>query len=113
MNILTFLKSKLHGVICTEVDLDYEGSILIDEDLMDEVGILIYEQVDVYNKTNGNRHTTYALPLPRGSNRISVNGAGAHLTDVGDELIICAYIQKEHYYGHEPKVYIKDAKKDT
>jgi aspartate 1-decarboxylase len=110
MNYLTLLKSKLHGVICTETDLDYEGSILIDEDLMDKVGIRIYEQVDVYNKTNGNRHTTYALPLPRGSNKISVNGAGAHLTNVGDELIICAYIRKDYTYavGHEPKIYIAE-----
>ena len=91
--IRTFLNSKIHGCICTDVDLDYEGSILIDEDWIDEVGLLIHEQVDVYNKTNGNRHTTYVLPLPRGSNEVSVNGAGAHLTNVGDELIICSYIQ--------------------
>ena len=54
-----FLNSKIHGAVCTDVDLNYEGSILIDEDWMDEVGLLIHEQVDVYNKTNGNRHTTY------------------------------------------------------
>ena len=88
-----FLNSKIHGAVCTDVDLNYEGSILIDEDWMDEVGLLVHEQVDVYNKTNGNRHTTYVLPLPRGSNAVSVNGAGAHLTEVGDELIICSYIQ--------------------
>ena len=91
--IRTFLNAKIHGAICTEVDLNYEGSILIDEDWIDEVGLLVHEQVDVYNKTNGNRHTTYVLPLPRGSNAVSVNGAGAHLTEVGDELIICSYIQ--------------------
>ena len=91
--IRTLLGAKIHGCICTDVDLDYEGSILIDEDWIDEVGLLVHEQVDVYNKTNGNRHTTYVLPLPRGSNAVSVNGAGAHLTEVGDELIICSYIQ--------------------
>ena len=116
--IRTFLNAKIHGCVCTDVDLDYEGSILIDEDWMDEVGLLIHEQVDVYNKTNGNRHTTYVLPLPRGSNEVSVNGAGAHLTEVGDELIICSYIQlddnmetlQQGKLVHEPKVKIIDPK---
>ena len=110
-----FLNSKIHGAICTDVDLDYEGSILIDDDWMDEVGLLIQERVDVYNKTNGNRHTTYVLPLPRGSNAVSVNGAGAHLTEVGDELIICSYIQLDESnetlpLNHKPKVKIIDPK---
>ena len=110
-----FLNSKIHGAICTDVDLDYEGSILIDEDWMDEVGLLIHERVDVYNKTNGNRHTTYVLPLPRGSNAVSVNGAGAHLTEVGDELIICSYIQYDENnetlpLNHKPKIKIIDPK---
>ena len=110
-----FLNSKIHGAVCTDVDLNYEGSILIDEDWMDEVGLLIHEQVDVYNKTNGNRHTTYVLPLPRGSNEVSVNGAGAHLTDIGDELIICSYIYLDDNYEvlpllHEPKIKIIDPK---
>ena len=110
-----FLNSKIHGAVCTDVDLDYEGSILIDEDWMDEVGLLVHEQVDVYNKTNGNRHTTYVLPLPRGSNAVSVNGAGAHLTEVGDELIICSYIQYDENnetlpLNHKPKIKIIDPK---
>ena len=116
--IRTFLNAKLHGAVCTEVDLNYEGSILIDEDWIDEVGLLVNEQVDVYNKTNGNRHTTYVLPLPRGSNAVSVNGAGAHLTEVGDELIICSYIQlddnmetlQQGKLVHEPTVKIIDPK---
>ena len=107
--IRTFLNAKIHGCICTDVDLDYEGSILIDEDWIDEVGLLIHEQVDVYNKTNGNRHTTYVLPLPRGSNEVSVNG---------DELIICSYIQLDDNMEtlqagklvHEPTVKIIDPK---
>ena len=111
-----FLNSKIHGAVCTDVDLNYEGRILIDEDWMDEVGLLIHEQVDVYNKTNGNRHTTYVLPLPRGSNEVSVNGAGAHLTDIGDELIICSYCyihdgsdgHKMKY--HSPRIKIIDPK---
>ena len=113
--IRTLLGAKIHGCICTDVDLDYEGSILIDEDWMDEVGLLVHEQVDVYNKTNGNRHTTYVLPLPRGSNEVSVNGAGAHLTEVGDELIICSYIQLDESnetlpLNHTPKIKIIDPK---
>ena len=116
--IRTFLNAKIHGAVCTEVDLNYEGSILIDEDWIDEVGLLVHEQVDVYNKTNGNRHTTYVLPLPRGSNAVSVNGAGAHLTEVGDELIICSYIQlndneetlSNNILSHEPKIKIIDPK---
>ena len=116
--IRTFLNAKIHGCVCTDVDLDYEGSILIDEDWLDEVGLLVHEQVDVYNKTNGNRHTTYVLPLPRGSNEVSVNGAGAHLTEVGDELIICSYIQlddnmetlQQGKLVHEPTVKIIDPK---
>ena len=111
-----FLNSEIHGAVCTDVDLNYEGSILIDEDWMDEVGLLIHEQVDVYNKTNGNRHTTYVLPLPRGSNEVSVNGAGAHLTNIGDELIICSYCyihdgsdgHKMKY--HSPRIKIIDPK---
>ena len=109
-----FLNSKIHGAVCTDVDLDYEGSILIDEDWMDEVGLLIHEQVDVYNKTNGNRHTTYVLPLPRGSNEVSVNGAGAHLTNIGDELIICSYCYihdgGNKIQTHHPKIKIIDPK---
>ena len=110
-----FLNSKIHGAVCTDVDLDYDGSILIDEDWMDEVGLLIHERVDVYNKTNGNRQTTYVLPLPRGSNEVSVNGAGAHLTNIGDELIICSYIYLDDNYEvlplrHEPRIKIIDPK---
>ena len=113
--IRCFLNSKIHNAVCTHTDVDYEGSILIDEDYMDEVGLLTHEQVDVYNKTNGTRHTTYVLPLPRGSNRVEVNGAGAHLTDVGDELIICSYILLDTNLEvlplrHEPKIKIIDPK---
>ena len=113
--IRTLLGAKIHGAICTDVDLYYEGSILIDEDWIDEVGLLINEQVDVYNKTNGNRHTTYVLPLPWGSNEVSVNGSGAHLTEVGDELIIWSYIQLDESnetlpLNHKPKIKIIDPK---
>ena len=76
------LKSKLHRARVTDVLVDYEGSIEIDEDLMDQVGILIHEQVHVFNINNGHRFITYAIPGKRGGQTISVNGAAAHLAIV-------------------------------
>jgi len=91
--LLTMLKSKIHGAIVTECDLRYEGSIAIDEDWMDDVGILPNEQVDVVNLNTGGRWTTYAIPARRGSGWIGVNGAGARLAVEEDEVIIMAYCQ--------------------
>jgi aspartate 1-decarboxylase len=85
------LKSKLHRARVTEVLIDYEGSIEIDEDLMDQVGILIHEQVHVFNINNGHRFITYAIPGKRGGQTISVNGAAAHLAKINDRIIIVAY----------------------
>lgn len=92
---LTLLKSKLHRATVTQCDLHYEGSITIDRDLMDRVGILPYEQVDVLNINNGERFTTYAIEGPRGSGVIGINGAAARLAQKGDLVIICAYVQME------------------
>ncbi len=75
--LLTMLKAKLHRATVTQADLDYEGSIAIDRDLLDASGILPNEQVDVLNITNGARFTTYAIEAPRGSKVIGVNGAAA------------------------------------
>lgn len=85
------LKSKIHGAKVVECDLRYEGSIGIDEDWMDAVGILTNEQVDVVNLNTGGRWTTYAIPGPRNTGYISLNGAGARLAVEEDELIIMAY----------------------
>ena len=85
------LKSKLHRARVTDVLIDYEGSIEIDEDLMDQVGILIHEQVHVFNINNGHRFITYAIPGERGGQTISVNGAAAHLAKINDRIIIVAY----------------------
>lgn len=106
------LVGKLHRAIVTDRSIDYEGSIEIDEDLMDEVGILSYEQVHVYNINNGGRFLTYVIPGNRGSGRISVNGAAARLVEIKDRIIIAAYgimtTKKED--GHKPKVLLLDDK---
>ncbi len=104
------LVGKLHRATVTDRSIDYEGSIEIDEDLMDEVGILSYEQVHIYNINNGNRFLTYSIPGKRGSGVISVNGAAARLVEIKDRIIIAAYgimtVKKED--GHQPKVLLLD-----
>lgn len=92
---LTMLKAKLHRATVTQADLDYEGSITIDQDLIDQAGFLINEQVDVLDITNGARLTTYVIAGKRGSGVIGINGAAAHLIKEGDLVIICAYAQME------------------
>jgi len=90
MNI-TLLKSKLHRATVTHAELHYEGSCAIDQDLLDAANILAFEQLHIYNVTNGERFTTYAISAPRGSGTIGVNGAAAHKASTGDLLIICTY----------------------
>lgn len=89
------LKSKIHRATVTETDLDYEGSLTVDEDLMSAADMLPYEQVQVYNITNGQRFETYLIKGPKGSGIIGVNGAAAHRAKVGDKLIITTYIVLE------------------
>jgi len=88
---LTVLKCKLHRACVTHSELDYEGSCAIDVDLMKLAGIHEYEQIQIYNVTNGERFTTYAIQAEGGSRVISVNGAAAHKAAPGDRVIICAY----------------------
>jgi len=85
------LKSKLHRVRVTHSELHYEGSCAIDDDLLDAADIKEYQQIDIYNITNGERFTTYAIRAQRGSGVISVNGAAAHKAAPGDLLIIASY----------------------
>ncbi len=87
------LKAKLHRARVTHSELDYEGSCAIDGDLLDLAGIHEYEQIQIYNITNGERFTTYAIRAEKGSRMISVNGAAAHKAKAGDLVIICAYAQ--------------------
>ena len=92
---LTLLKAKLHRACVTHAELDYEGSCAIDSDLLEAAGILEYEQISIYDVTNGERFTTYAIRAEAGSKIISVNGAAAHKAQVGDRVIICAYVGME------------------
>ncbi|MGL5418522.1 MAG: aspartate 1-decarboxylase [Plesiomonas shigelloides] len=102
----TMLRGKLHRVTVTQADLHYEGSCAIDVDFLESAGILEYEAIDLYNVTNGERFSTYAIAAERGSKIISVNGAAAHKASVGDLLIICAYVQvsDEEARRHKPMV---------
>ena len=91
--LLTLMRAKLHRATVTQADLDYEGSIAIDRDLLDASTILPHEQVDVLNITTGARFTTYAIEAPRGSRTIGVNGAAARLVQKGDKVIVVTYGQ--------------------
>ena len=88
---LTLLKAKLHHARVTHSELEYEGSCAIDGQLLDAAGIREYEQIHIYNKTNGERFTTYAIRAQRGSGVISINGAAAHKANPGDLIIIATY----------------------
>lgn len=85
------LRSKIHKATVTDANLNYVGSITIDEDLMDLVGLIAGEKVDIADNTNGARMQTYVLVGERGSGIICLNGASAHLINKGDEIIIMAY----------------------
>ena len=88
---ITLMKSKLHQAKVTETVIDYEGSIAIDQDLMEEARILPNEQVHVFDINNGHRFITYAIIGNRGSKTIAVNGAAARLVNINDRIIIIAY----------------------
>lgn len=87
----TMLKSKLHRVRVTHAELHYEGSCAIDELLLEASDIRPYQQIEIYNVSNGERFSTYAIAATRGSGVISVNGAAAHRASPGDIVIIAAY----------------------
>ncbi len=91
--LVTMMRAKLHRATVTQADLDYEGSIAIDQDLLEASTILPHEQVDVLNISTGARFTTYAIQAPRGSRVIGVNGAAARLVQRGDKVIVVAYGQ--------------------
>lgn len=88
---VSILKSKIHQATVTGVDISYEGSIVVDAELMDEVGLFPYEKVLVANMSTGDRFETYAIPGGRGSGAIELNGATARLGQVGDRVIIFAF----------------------
>ena len=108
--LLTMMKAKLHRATVTQADLDYEGSIAIDRDLLDASGILAHEQVDVLNITTGARFTTYTIEAPRGSRTFGVNGAAARLVQKGDKIIVVTYCQLDatEARNYNPNVVLLD-----
>ncbi|WZO97015.1 aspartate 1-decarboxylase [Isosphaeraceae bacterium EP7] len=107
---LTLLKSKLHMATVTQADLHYHGSLTIDPDLMDAVGLHPYEAILVSNTATGLRAQTYALSGRRGSGEIGLNGAMARLGGVGDRIIVMAFAELEpsEVPGHQPRVVALD-----
>lgn len=97
---------KIHRAIVTHADLEYEGSVTIDSDLLDASGILEHEEVHVWNVTRGSRLITYALRGPEHSGVICINGAAAHLNQPGDRVIIASFgeMSDEEARAHVPKV---------
>ncbi len=111
MKLRTLLQSKLHRVTVTAAELHYVGSCAIDADLMAQAGLVEYEQIDIWNVSNGERFQTYAIEAPAGSGTISVNGSAARRAEVGDLLIIASWIQMspEECDGHVPAKVFVDA----
>ncbi len=107
---LTMFKSKLHQMSITEANLNYEGSITIDLDLMEQANLLPYEKVQVVNITNGERLETYTIPGDRGSRACCLNGAAARRAQVGDRVIIISYAEMtpEEAREHKPRIVIVD-----
>lgn len=106
------MKAKIHRATVTQCDLNYEGSITIDRDLLEASGILVNEQVDVLNINTGARFTTYAIEGKAGSGVIGINGAAARLAQAGDLVIVIAYAQMEEAEAkrHRPTVLLMDGK---
>ena len=109
---LNVFKSKIHRATVTHADLEYEGSVTVDSDLLDAAEILPYEAVHIWNVTRGSRLMTYALPGPRGSGCICVNGAAAHLNKPGDMVILATFAEmsQEEARSYKPVVVRVDAK---
>ena len=109
------LKSKIHRARITSLNIDYEGSITIDQKLMEDADILPYEQVQVLNVNYGARFTSYAIEGARGSGEICLNGAAARLAAKGDIIIILSYCQIEDSQAHNflPKLVYVDARNTT
>lgn len=108
--LLNMLKGKIHRATVIQAEVDYIGSITIDEELMEAAGILEYERVQVVDVNNGNRLETYVIAGERGSKMICLNGAAAKLVSVGDKVIIMCYAQMtaEEFSEHPPRVVFVD-----
>ena len=108
----TLFKSKIHRATVTHANLEYEGSVTLDETLMKAADILPWEQVHIWDVTNGSRITTYAIPAKEGSGVVCINGAGAHQIKVGDTIIVATFADYEETLclTHEPKKILVDSK---
>jgi aspartate 1-decarboxylase len=106
----TFFKSKIHRATVTHADLEYEGSVTIDEDLMEAAGVWEYEAVHVWNISRGTRLQTYAIKGERGSGVVCINGAAAHLNKPGDMVILATFaeLEESEARAHEPTVVLVD-----
>lgn len=106
------LRSKIHRAVVTDANLEYEGSLTIDADLLDAAGILPYEFIVISNVNNGERFSTYAMAGPRGSGQIVVNGPTARKAVVGDKVIIFCYeyFPEDEAKAHKPKIVMVDGK---
>ena len=93
--------SKIHRATITVADVDYEGSVTIDADLLDTAGILEWEEVHIWDVTNGARLATYAIAGPRGSGVIGINGAAAHLIHPGDLVILATFVELDDAEARE------------
>ncbi len=108
----TLLKSKIHRACITDANLNYEGSLTIDAELMEAADILPYEQIKIYNINNGARFDTYAITGPAGQGDICLNGAAARMGAPGDLIIIATYanFEQSEIAGHKPVVVLVDAR---
>lgn len=109
---ITVLKSKIHRARITGANLDYEGSISIDKNLLDSAGIMVYERVQVVNLNNGSRFETYVIEGKSGSGEVALNGPAARLGQVGDQIIIMSYaaMSAEKASEFEPTLIVVDPK---
>jgi aspartate 1-decarboxylase len=113
---MNVLKPKIHKARVTDANVNYEGSITIDRDLMDEAGLVKYEEVKVWDMTNGERLTTYVIEGERGSGTVAMNGAAAHLMKKGDAVIIASFValdEKELAARKVRKVFVDDSNRVT
>jgi|TARA_B110000259_G_C13670534_1_gene264117 aspartate 1-decarboxylase len=100
----TLLRSKLHRINVTQVELDYEGSCAVDTEILSKGNMQEYEKIDIYNVTNGERFSTYLMAAEAGSKTVSINGAAAHKASPNDIIIICSYglFNEQEALSHEP-----------
>jgi aspartate 1-decarboxylase len=112
---VTMFKSKLHRLRVTQADLYYEGSITIDQELLDTAGLLPYEKVQVVNVNNGSRLETYTIPGEAGERTVCLNGPAARLAAPGDQVIVIAYaeLSPQEAQQHHPRVILVDENNDV